>query len=445
MQGDHDPRHQIEADLHGKGLSEGEVGLFGGTVLGISSVAPAYALTATIGILVAEAGSKMPVIIIAGFLPMFFAAYAYREFNKVAPDCGTSFTWTTKAFGPYIGWLGGWAAILATIIVLSNLAGVAVQFFYQFLGDMVDTPSVSDLWENRLINVVTCLVFIAIATWIAYRGISTTERVQIVLVIFQLVVLGTFAIAAFIKAGESETGLSFSLDWFSPAGPHPVGLHRRTVRLDLRVLGLGHRAHRQRGVHRLRQDAGPGGAAVRRLDPADLPAGGGVPADVLRRGHLRPRAGQRGDRRQRLRRSRPARARPTARPGAVPGGARLQRREPDHHVPADLAHHAGDGQLPRVPEQVRDHPPRAQDPVVRDRRRRHRRRRLLLGAHLRQRARADRHDLLARHHDLLLLRADGVRVHLLLPQASSSRTSPASCSSCSSRCWAGSDSRGCSW
>ncbi len=166
----HHPQHQPEADIVGKGLSEGAVGLFGGTVLGISSVAPAYALTATIGILVAEAGAKMPVIIIAGFLPMFFAAYAYREFNKVAPDCGTSFTWTTKAFGPYVGWLGGWAAILATVIVLSNLAGVAVQFFYQFLGDLLDTGSISDMWENRLINVVTCIVFIALATWVAYRG-----------------------------------------------------------------------------------------------------------------------------------------------------------------------------------------------------------------------------------------------------------------------------------
>ena len=133
----HDPHHLAEADLVDKGLKEGAVGLFGGTILGISSVAPAYALTATIGILVAEAGAKMPVIIIAGFLPMFFAAYAYRELNKVAPDCGTSFTWTTKAFGPYVGWLGGWAAILATVIVLSNLAGVAVQFFYQFLGDVI--------------------------------------------------------------------------------------------------------------------------------------------------------------------------------------------------------------------------------------------------------------------------------------------------------------------
>lgn len=109
----HDPHHQPEVDLLDKGLSHNAVGVIGSTVLSISSVAPAYALTATIGILVAEAGAKVPVVIIAGFLPMFFAAYAYRELNNVAPDCGTSFTWTTKAFGPHVGWLGGWAAILA--------------------------------------------------------------------------------------------------------------------------------------------------------------------------------------------------------------------------------------------------------------------------------------------------------------------------------------------
>jgi amino acid transporter len=214
----HDPHHAAEADLVDKGLTEGAVGLFGGTVLGISSVAPAYALTATIGILVAAAGAKMPVVIIAGFLPMFLAAYAYRELNKVAPDCGTSFTWTTKAFGPYVGWLGGWAAILATVIVLSNLAGVAVQFFYQFLGELFNNENMASLWENRGVNVVTCLVFLALATLVAYRGITTTERVQIVLVLFQLAVLAVFAVVAFAKAGDSPTGISFDIDWFSPAG-----------------------------------------------------------------------------------------------------------------------------------------------------------------------------------------------------------------------------------
>ncbi len=214
----HDPHHQPEADLQDKGLSHNAVGLLGGTVLGISSVAPAYALTATIGILVAEAGAKMPVVIIAGFLPMFFAAYAYRELNKVAPDCGTSFTWTTKAFGPYVGWIGGWAAILATVIVLSNLAGVAVQFFYQFFGDLLGNEDLGTLWQNKLVNVITCLIFLAVATRVAYRGITTTEKVQFVLVGFQLALLLIFALVALVKAGDSATGLSFSFDWFSPSG-----------------------------------------------------------------------------------------------------------------------------------------------------------------------------------------------------------------------------------
>ncbi len=138
------PHPQVE-----KGLAGNSVGLLGGTVLGISCVAPAYTLTATIGLVAAVAGVKMPIIFIAGFIPMLFAAYAYREFNKVDPDCGTSFTWTTRAFGPYVGWLGGWAAILATIIVLANLAGIGVQFFYQLLGSVFSNPDLGALWENR--------------------------------------------------------------------------------------------------------------------------------------------------------------------------------------------------------------------------------------------------------------------------------------------------------
>ncbi len=218
MNQQHGLQHAPEADLKDKGLSRNSVGVLGSVVLGISSVAPAYVLTATIGILVTQAGTKMAVVIIAGFLPMFFAAYAYREFNKVAPDCGTSFTWTTKAFGPYVGWLGGWAAILATAIVLSNLAGVAVEFFYQFLGDLTGSRWIGELWNQPWINVATCLGFLTLATWVAYRGITTTERVQFVLVGFQLALLLIFAVLAIAKSGSAPTGLAFDWDWFSPAG-----------------------------------------------------------------------------------------------------------------------------------------------------------------------------------------------------------------------------------
>src|SRR4029450_6602993 len=147
-----------------KGLKSNVVGLFGGTMLGISSVAPAYTGTITIGLLAAARGAQTPVVFIARFLALFFAAYAYREFNTIMPDAGTSFTWTSKSFGPYLGWLGGWAAVVACVIVLSNLAGVAVQFLYQFIGSAANSEMISGLWENKLINVATCIVFIAVAT-----------------------------------------------------------------------------------------------------------------------------------------------------------------------------------------------------------------------------------------------------------------------------------------
>jgi len=218
-----DPRaqlHDVEerAGLTSKGLAEGKVGTLSGAILGISSVAPGYTLTASIGVIVAAVGLKMPAIFIAGFIPMFLTAYAYRELNSRAPDCGASFTWSTKAFGPYIGWMCGWGMVIATIIVLSNLAAIAVEFFYLFIARVVDNPDIADLADNKLINIVTTLVFLALATMIASRGITTSEHVQFVLVGFQMLVLLGFAIAAFIHVGNGDApaGLSFDPGWFNP-------------------------------------------------------------------------------------------------------------------------------------------------------------------------------------------------------------------------------------
>src|SRR4028118_1773709 len=143
------------SDLRAKGLSSNSVGLLASVVLGISSIAPVYALTATLGPTVTEVGLQMPAVFLVGFVPMLLVAYGYRELNRVAPDCGTSFTWATKAFNPYVGWMAGWGALLATIIVLSNLAGVAVSFFYLLLGEITGSEWLGELGGNRLVNVLT--------------------------------------------------------------------------------------------------------------------------------------------------------------------------------------------------------------------------------------------------------------------------------------------------
>ncbi|WP_314102488.1 APC family permease [uncultured Frigoribacterium sp.] len=204
--------------LSSKGLSAGSVGLIGAVVIGISCIAPAYTLTGALGPTIAQVGTHLPAIFLVGFIPMLLVAFGYRELNSAMPDSGTSFTWGVRAFGPWVGWMAGWGLVVATIVVLSNLAGIAVDFFYLLLGQVFSDPSIADLATNPLINVVTCLAFMAGATVISYRDMQTTQKVQYWLVGFQLLVLVGFAIVAFVRVGGGSAfdATAISLDWFNP-------------------------------------------------------------------------------------------------------------------------------------------------------------------------------------------------------------------------------------
>jgi amino acid transporter len=206
---------EVASKLSRKGLAEGSMGMLAIVTLGVSTVAPAYALTATIGPTALVVGEHMPAVFLIGFIPMLLVALGYRELNADAPDSGTSFTWATKAFGPYIGWLGGWGLVSATVIVLSNLAGIAVEFFYLLLSEVLRRPAIAGWPEHLAVNIATSLVFMAAAMWVCYRGATATKAVQYALVLLQVVVLVWYAIAAWYAAGETPA-LPFSWDWFNP-------------------------------------------------------------------------------------------------------------------------------------------------------------------------------------------------------------------------------------
>lgn len=201
-----------------KGLPTGTVGVLGALVIGISCCAPAYTLTASIGPAASEVGYQTPAIFLMGFIPMLLVALGYRALNSAMPDSGTSFTWATRAFGPWVGWMAGWGLIAATVLVLSNLAGIAVEFLFQSIGILMDDPSIADIADNRFINIAVCLGFMAIATLISYRGMTSTKVFQYVTVFFQMAVMLWFIIALFVGAGDSsnQAGQMPELSWFNP-------------------------------------------------------------------------------------------------------------------------------------------------------------------------------------------------------------------------------------
>ena len=205
---------QIErnADPQGKGLRAGALGLVSSVVIAVSSTAPAYSLAATLGLVVAIVGVHSPGTMIVSFLPMLCIAYAFRELNKVDPDCGTTFTWTTRAFGPWAGWMGGWGIIAADVIVMASLAQIAGHYALLLVG--ADGLASSALWVTA-----AGVVFIGALTWICYRGIEVSARLQQGLLAIELITLGVFAVVAFVKAGTGHAlpgAGHVSAAWLSP-------------------------------------------------------------------------------------------------------------------------------------------------------------------------------------------------------------------------------------
>ena len=207
-----------DSGLSQKGLNAGTVGLIGAVVIGISCIAPAYTFTAAIGPTASTVGAQIPAVILIGFIPMLLVAFGYRELNNRMPDAGTSFTWATRAFGPWIGWMAGWGLVVATILVLSNLAGVAVEFLFLLISQITGNAGVADLAFEVWINIAVCLLFMLGATYISYRDMQTTQKLQYVLVTFQVAVLVLFSVVAISQAvgGNGFDFQPFDLEWFNP-------------------------------------------------------------------------------------------------------------------------------------------------------------------------------------------------------------------------------------
>ena len=111
-----------------KGLKSDALGFMSNLVIGVASTAPAYSLAATLGFIVAIQGIGVhaPAVLLVSFVPILFVSFGYRYLNKADPDAGTTFAWTTRAFGPWVGWINGWAIFVADVIVMASLSVIAV-------------------------------------------------------------------------------------------------------------------------------------------------------------------------------------------------------------------------------------------------------------------------------------------------------------------------------
>jgi amino acid transporter len=199
-----------------KGLKTGAIGYLSNLVISVASVAPAYSLASVLGfiVIVPGMGVHAPAVMIVAFIPMLLIAAAYYYMNRADPDCGTSFTWVTRAMGPHLGWITGWAIVVADIVVMATLAYIAGVYTFLLFG--------MDAAASNLLDIsIVAAVWIAVMTIICLIGIELNAATQRVLLTIEVLTLAAFSIVALVKVyagGAPDASIHVALNWFSPFG-----------------------------------------------------------------------------------------------------------------------------------------------------------------------------------------------------------------------------------
>ena len=143
-----------------------------------------------------------------------------------------------------------------------------------------------DLAASTFWSTVAGVIWIIVMTWICYKGIEVSARLQYGLLGIELVILFVFSVVALTKVYSNNAtpeSLTPSISWLWPSDMSLSRRRDRHAHRRVHLLGLGHRCQHQRGDRRPAQDAGSRGHHLHAAAPGDLCAG------LDRNGRLRRR------------------------------------------------------------------------------------------------------------------------------------------------------------
>src|SRR5262249_33076192 len=197
-----------------KGLKAGALRLVSTPSIATPPGPPASNTAATLVFVVGAVALQSPAVAVLAFVPMLFCSIGYSELNKADPDCGTTFTWATRAFNPRTGWAGGWGIIAADVLVMASLAQVAGQYGFLLFNAEGIGKNPGSSWV-----LLVGVLWIIVMTYICYRGIEVSANFQKALLAIELVMLVVLSVTALVKVGNGTAPpghLTPSISWLNP-------------------------------------------------------------------------------------------------------------------------------------------------------------------------------------------------------------------------------------
>ncbi len=177
--------------------------------LGIGAIIGAGIFVLTGHAAAANAGPAITLSFILGGVACAFAGLCYAEMASTVPIAGSAYTYAYATMGEFIAWIIGWDLILEYALGATTVAigwsGYVVSFLKDFgivvpdayAGPPLDYDAAERTWHatGALVNVPAMSV-IAVISLLLVLGIRESARVNNVIVVVKLAIIGIFIVAA---------------------------------------------------------------------------------------------------------------------------------------------------------------------------------------------------------------------------------------------------------
>src|SRR5215217_5889817 len=196
-------RLEMESGQRFDHLREHSIGFAQVLFQSITHMAPAAAVAFSLLVGFSFAGPVLPLSVLFALGVALLIANSVGQLAKQMPSAGGLYTYTSRALGPKVGFLVGWAFLLAEPLVAPLLY-------------LVFAATTADVFQNRLgINIpwwVWVLVAAGLVFYLTYWGIRLSTNAGIVLGIFEIVAFLALGLYMIFAAGDENT-----LGVFNPA------------------------------------------------------------------------------------------------------------------------------------------------------------------------------------------------------------------------------------
>jgi putrescine importer len=113
---------------------------------------------------------------------MVFTAISYGRMTRVFPSAGSAYTYTSETISPNLGFLIGWAALLDYLLLPLVNALIIRSYLFSFFPE-------APQW-------VWVIVYVAAITAMCLFSMTNTSRVNMLLVVFEVVLIAVFLLLA---------------------------------------------------------------------------------------------------------------------------------------------------------------------------------------------------------------------------------------------------------